>query len=100
MIRGTTPTHTFKLPFDTSMVKDVRITYAQDGVVVAEKLLADCTLQGTEIITKLTQEETLKFYEKRQVDLQLRVLTTTGDAMATPIYSIPARDVLNEEVLE
>ena len=36
MIIGTTPTHTFDIPFDTSMVDEVKITYAQDDVVVLE----------------------------------------------------------------
>ena len=81
------------------MVKDVRISYAQDGVIIAEKTVEDCVLEGNEITIKLTQEETLKFHEKRQVELQVRLLTKDGNAMATSIYTLSAGKVLNEEVL-
>ena len=99
MIRGTTPTQKFLIPLNTEMVKDVRISYAQDGVVIAEKTVEACVLAGNEITTKLTQEETLKFHEKRQVELQVRLLTKDGNAMATNIYTLSAGKVLNEEVL-
>ena len=99
MIRGTTPTHKFRIPFNTDMVKDVRISYAQDGVIIAEKTVEDCVLEGNEITIKLTQEETLKFHDKRQVELQVRLLTKDGNAMATSIYTLSAGKVLNEEVL-
>ena len=99
MIRGTTPTHKFLIPFGTDMVKDVRISYAQDGAIVAEKTVEDCVLDGNEITTKLSQEETLKFHDKRHVELQLKLLLHTGDTMATDIYTLSARKVLNEEVL-
>lgn len=99
MIRGTTPTHTFQIPLEASMVKDVRISYAQGGVVLAEKTKNDCTLSGNEIKTKLTQEDTLKFRESKPIEVQLRVLTTDGDVMATNIYTLSACKALNEEVL-
>ena len=36
MIRGTTPTHIFKLPIDTSTIRQLRITYVQYGKTVLE----------------------------------------------------------------
>ena len=99
MIRGTTPTHKFNISFDTSLIKDIRISYAQDGAIITEKSLDDCALEGDVITTSLTQEETLKFHEKRPVELQIRLLTTLGTAMATRIYTLNAGKVLNEEVL-
>lgn len=99
MIRGTTPTHKFNISFDTSLIKDIRISYAQDGIIIAEKTLHDCALEGDVITTSLTQEETLKFHEKRPVELQIKLLTTLGTVMATRIYTLNAGKVLNEEVL-
>lgn len=99
MYKGTTPTHIFKLPFDSSMVKECKITYAQDDVIVLEKFTEDCTLEGEYITTTLTQEETFLFNHKRTVQIQLRVLTTAGDALASDISSVSVRQCLDEEIL-
>ena len=31
MLIGTTPTHTFGLPFDTGIISKIKVTYAQNG---------------------------------------------------------------------
>ena len=67
MIQGTTPTHTFNIPFDTSMVKEVKILYAQDDVKILEKKNGDCTLTGQSISVTLTQEGTFLFDRKKPV---------------------------------
>ena len=67
MIRGTTPTHTFNIPFDTSMVKEVKILYAQDVVKILEKKNGDCVLAGQSISVTLTQEDTFLFDNKKPV---------------------------------
>ena len=41
MIRGTTPTHIFNIPFDTSLVDEVKITYAQEDEIILIKGTAD-----------------------------------------------------------
>ena len=38
MIQGTTPTHTFTIPFDVSLIKELKVVYAQQGEIVLEKL--------------------------------------------------------------
>jgi hypothetical protein len=41
MRRGTTPTHTFTLPFDTAMLSKVRIIYSQGNSPVVTRDNAD-----------------------------------------------------------
>ena len=98
MFRATTPTHIFALPFDTSQLKEIRVTYAQGGETILSKTEADCTLNGKEIRIQLTQEETLLFKPER-VYIQLRVLTTDGNVMASNIATVYADNCLDEEVL-
>ena len=100
MIRGTTPTHIFNLPIDTSIIKEVRITYVQYAKVVVEKTERDVTMEGQTIRFKLTQEETLSLSMSTPVRVQLKVLTTDNTVLASPIRDIPVGDILNEEVLE
>ena len=61
MIQGTTPTHTFTLPFDVSMVEKVRIIYSQKDQPVVIKNTEDCQLEGNDVFVVLTQEDTFAF---------------------------------------
>lgn len=99
MIRGTTPTHVFRFPFDTGLLKDLRITYAQNGETVVERSLTDCDLNGNELSFILTQEETLRFSDDVRVERQIRALKTNGKVFATDVEYMSVARVLNEEVL-
>lgn len=101
MRRGTTPRHTFTLPIDTSLLKEIVITYAQDEKPIVEKRKDDCKTEGKKIEVTLSQEDTLKFDKKKAyVQIQIRALTHDGVALASGIKNECLSDVLNEEVLE
>ncbi len=99
MFRGTTPTHEFILPFEAALLNEIRVTYKQNDAVVLEKTEADCTKDGSSVKVELTQEETLLFDSGFNVDIQLRVSTTDGKALASQIEKVRVCEVLNEEVL-
>lgn len=99
MIRGTTPTHIFNLPFDTSLLKIVKISYAQDGVLVLQKHNSDCVLEGNTVKTTLTQEDTFLFEYNKNVQIQIRVLTNDGKALAGQIQTVAPMMNLDDEVL-
>lgn len=99
MRRGTTPTHTFTLPFDTDTLSKVRVIYAQDDIPVLVR--DDAELDGNNVVVKLTQEETLKFNEQKNVEIQLRALTADGeDAIASDIMRASVKRLLENEVFE
>lgn len=98
MIRGTTPTHVFDIPFDTALVKEARITYAQENQVIVDKKTEDCTMSGNTISVTLTQEDTLKFDHACMAEVQLKVLAE-GCVMAMPVKTLSIDKILNEEVL-
>lgn len=100
MYRATTPTHTFEIPFDAEIIKDFIITYCQSEKIILEKRLSDCKIDGNIISVKLTQKETNLFDKSINVEMQMRVLTKGGDALASQIISKPCWRVLNDEVLE
>ena len=100
MFRATTPTHIFTLPFDTSLLKRVQITYRQFGRNILQKNLEDCTLTKNAIKLELTQEETLLFAPTAEVLIQLRVVTNEGKVLASQIEKKWAKECLDEEVLE
>lgn len=110
--RGTTPYHSFVLPLKTEDISEVYITYLQNREVILDKTISDITIvdiddeyenasmnepledfvPSCELTIHLTQEDTLKFHfypaaEKNIAVIQIRVLTTEGEAYASePIH--------------
>lgn len=74
MIIGTTPTHTFTLPYDTNLIKDLVITYSQYDTMVFQKSLSDCTLSGNKIAVNLSKEDTTKLKDDIY-NIQIEVTT-------------------------
>lgn len=108
MIRGTTPTHTFKFgTLNPEELTQLNVYYAQRGEVILTKTKADFNFNSLiddditlySAYTKLTQEETLLFSPRIEVEIQVRVLTDDGIAMASPKYKVPVQNVLDDEVL-
>jgi hypothetical protein len=100
MKRGTTPTHTFTLPFEMSGIKKFRITYAQNGKVVFYKTDADITIENDTISVKLTQEDTLALDCHKGVEIQVKLLTSGGDTMVSDIIRETVDRCLDSEVLK
>lgn len=122
MIRATTPKHIFAFDMDPSLFSKMLITYEQDGCIVLEKTEDDMTFdtvtdsQTGDVIeyvawVRLTQEETARFKPERaapsrcggkhsKVYVQVRVLTSAGESMASDPYQVDVFDVFNDEVLE
>ena len=104
MTRGTTPTHTFTLPdnLKTATISTLYITYAQRGETVLEKTLGDVTNNNGVLTCTLTQADTLKFEVLDQhcgcdkVDVQVRLKTSDGVAMASDIMPVPIQDILKD----
>lgn len=99
VIRGTTPTHIFNLPIDTVLVDKIRIIYAQKDEILLTKEKADCKMEGNTVTVKLTQEETLQFNHNDSCQIQIRVLTTGGDSLASGIRRIEVDKLLEEGVI-
>lgn len=95
MIRGTTPTHTFTLPFDSIMIAKARIIYSQNDNIVLTKTP---TIDGNTLSVKLTQEDTFKLNPNHSVEIQVRVLTPGNDSLASEIIRVPVSRCLEEDL--
>ena len=100
MIRGTTPTLTFTLPMAVSTLSEYWVTVSQmyDNIRI-DKDRSTLTASGKTITANLTQEDTLRLVPDKPVYIQLRVLTSGGDAMASEVFKATVDDVLREEVI-
>ena len=99
MFKGTTPTHTFEVDMDTSLIKTVKITYSQKDEEVLVKRTEDCALGDGTISTRLSQEDTFLFEGNTIVTIQLRILTTSGDALVAEPIMMSVGKCLDDEVL-
>ena len=78
MMRGTTPTLVFSLPFDTELINKLYLTFSQNDkeiLTVTEKV---CDLHDTTVEVTLTQAETLLFEPNVLTEAQFRIITTTN----------------------
>ena len=99
MIRGTTPKHIFKLPISTDQISKLRVVYLQSKTVICEKNEKDCEMSGNEVSLTLTQEETLKFKDWLDAKVQIRVLTVSGESLASEVFVVGVGELLKDEVL-
>ena len=102
MIRGTTPTFLWNLPFQSSLIKSAEIILKYSDAnkeILIEKTKDDCILGETSIAVTLTQEETLQFPAQASVFVQLRVLLNDGTALATHSIEIAVDMLLKEGVI-
>lgn len=99
MIRGTTPTLEFTLPFDTADIAEGYITFTQHGKNVLEKSVNDAEKNENKLTLKLTQEETLELSASLNVKIQARIRMKTGDAIASEIITAPVRDILKDGII-
>ena len=103
MIKGTTPTIKYNLPFESSLIKSAEIVVmyvdANKEVLIVRKL-EDCTLCEKSIETVLTQEETLKLPAPSFAEVQLRIVTTDDTILATVPEKVTVKRLLKEDVIE
>lgn len=99
MFKGTTPTHMFNVPIDTSIIKEVKITYSQRDKEVLVKRTEDCTISEGLITTRLSQEDTFLFEGNMIVTIQMRILTRGGDALIAEPIMMAVGKCLDDEVL-
>lgn len=99
MMQGTTPTHTFELPFDASTFKTVRVIYSQDDAPALVKTDGEVKISGSTISVQLTQEDTFKFSTDKRVRIQIRLLSQDGEALGSEIITKSVQECLENEVM-
>lgn len=97
--QGTTPTHTFTLPIDSSLLKTIHISYSQLGEIVFIKKDEDVQKSGNTVYTKLTQKDTLSLDPDELVKIELRMLTHAGDALKSEPVLRSVEECTEKEVL-
>ena len=99
LIRGTTPTLEFTLPFPVEEIDEAYVTIAQRGAVVIDKPLTDCECGGNSLTVRLTQEETLKLKCDCTSEIQIRAKTVEGEVIASNIIHAQTGRILKDGII-
>lgn len=99
MIRGTTPTLEFIIPFDTGQLAEAFVTLSQNGSIVIDKALTECNCNENKLSVRLTQEETLKLQCDCMTEIQIRAKTLEGEAIASQIIKVNTERILKDGVI-
>ena len=109
MIRATTPTHIFTFPTEVNPADcaKIQVTYAQEikskycpgaEQVILEKNKSDLTIDGQKATLELTQNE-MNLFKEGSAQIQIRAKDSSGEVMASQIFNVKVKKVLNQEVL-
>lgn len=98
-MKGTTPTHVFKLPCSVSLLKNCTITYSQNGEEKIKKYLRDCKVRDNKIIVRLEQYETLTLEDNIITEAQLKLLFKNGAVVPSDVIRLTPNKILDTEVL-
>lgn len=98
MTRGTTPTLNFTLPFASSNITTLNISFVQSNRIKFEKILTDCTKSGNTLTVTLTQAETLKLDSSHPLEIQIRC-KCGNTTMASQIMSVDVQRILKEGII-
>lgn len=81
IVRGTTPTLTFGLPFNADLIATGFVVIQQEDNVIVEKELSECECGGRTVSAKFTQEDTLKLSSGSKAEINLVIKTLGGDRL-------------------
>ena len=96
MIRGTTPTHSFYIPFSVDEIEDINVIYGQNDTMLFKKAKEDCLITNNKVVVSLTADETLLFDERKTGQAQIEVVTTEGKTQTSDIVLFPVCKRLKE----
>ena len=98
MRQGTTPTLQITVNnIDLADMEHIYVVFEQNGNLL-KKSMTDLKVENNVISVLLTQEKTLSF-KNGNCNIQLRMITYDGIAMASPIKTVNVYSVLNKEVI-
>lgn len=98
MRQGTTPTIQITInDIDLNEMQNIYVVFEQNGYIL-KKESSDLDIEGNVISVLLSQEETLNFKEGT-CNIQLRMITKGGVAIASPVKTTKVYRVLNKEVI-
>lgn len=100
MVRGSTPTFTFKLPMAVSSLKSLDVVFVQNGASVLSFGLERMVFEDNCVSFTLEQEETLLFSAGSSAEVQLKAVTENGEVLMSDIRKTHVRKKYPEDIIK
>lgn len=100
MYRGSTPTHTFTIPFSADNIASVVVCYKQTTGEFLKKTSPDVTIVGNVVTVNLTKEDTEVFTVDRRIPVtkvRAQIIIHTIDLKTIPLDYV---EIVLKESLE
>ena len=98
IIRGTTPTLTYRTEIPLSSADALSIVIRQSGQTVLEYPKADCIISADSVKVHMSAEQSLLLKAGRECEIQM-ISRFGEDTMATyPVDRVPVKRILKEDV--
>lgn len=98
MVRGSTPTFTFKLPMSVSTLKSLDVVFIQNGKTVLSFGLERMTAQDNLVSFTLEEAETFLFSPGSSAEIQLKAVTANGDILISDTRKTHVRKKYPEDI--
>ena len=100
LIRGTTPTITYKFTeVDVNNIAVAYLSIRQLGETLIEKDLSEAETGEDSLQWSLSQADTVLINAKHNVEIQCRYKTIDGQAYASEISQVNAYDIIKEGII-
>ncbi len=91
MRRGSTPTFCFTLPKEAESFSDIRITFVQNGTSILTAEKNELELRGKDALYLMSEENSLKFSDGQNAELQIRLVSSDGTVLLSEIKQFAVR---------
>lgn len=95
--QGSTPIHTFTIPYKRNEVSNAVVSYRQNNKNIFEKSNNEIEINDNLIIVRLTQKDTLSFADVGDVAMQIKVKLHNGDVIPSNKMYAKLESVFNKE---
>ncbi len=98
MVKGTTPTFCFALPFNTSSISYIQAVFVQNNDCILTVEDDRMTFDGYNVKFTLEEWETLSFAPNEPAEIQLSVSTYDGQVLVSDIRKTAVRKKYPEDI--
>lgn len=98
MVRGSTPTFTFKLPMSVSSLKSLDVIFIQNGKTVLSFGLERMIFEDNCVSFTLEEAETFLFCAGSNAEIQLKAVTENGDILISDTRKTHVRKKYPEDI--
>lgn len=101
IVRGTTATHEFSVPYNADEIKTLHIAYGQNNKIILSRDKSSAQVSDRNITVSLSQQDTLGFMPEKNIKVEIKLLLNDGQVLSNaeaPVYIRVIDSMIEEEL--